>query len=89
MYASFIIYPIYWVLLIYYKKQKYKKIVKYIETANLNFINPDIHEDRTLIKMKVSKNTDYTICYIDLFKYNKADLKYFMLSCPYIVYLSG
>lgn len=89
LYFSFIVYPLYWYLLIFFKKQKYKRVVKFVSTTKINFINKELHEDRTLIKIKVSKNTDYTICYLDIFRYNKADLKYFMLSCPYIVYLSG
>lgn len=89
LYLSFIVYPLYWYLLILFKKQKYRRVVKFVETTKLNFINKDVGESRSLIKIKVSKNTDYTICYLDVFSYHRADLKYFMLSCPYLVYLSG
>ena len=41
------------------------------------------------LKIKISKNKDYTIVYLDIFNYLKADLKYFTLTCPYIIYLSG
>ncbi len=39
--------------------------------------------------IKFSKNKDYTNCYLDFFVYERADLKYFSLASPFILYLSG
>lgn len=46
-------------------------------------------EDLGFIKLKISKSADYTLLHFDIFNYKNSDLKYFFLSCPYIVILSG
>ena len=42
-----------------------------------------------MVTIKISKNTDYTICYLDFLVYERADIKYFQLSSPFIISLSG
>lgn len=42
-----------------------------------------------IVRIKLSKSADYTLLYIDIFNYKVSDLKYFFLSCPYIILLSG
>jgi hypothetical protein len=41
------------------------------------------------VTIKFSKNNDCTNCYLDFFVYDRADTKYFTLSSPFILYLSG
>lgn len=60
-----------------------------MESAMLNFVQPSKVEGKHVLKAKLSKSTDYTLCYIDIFNYYKADLKYFKLESPYLVHLSG
>jgi hypothetical protein len=54
-----------------------------------NLINNYDYEDRSIVTIKFSKNKDYTNCYFDFFVYERADTKYFTLSSPFILYLSG
>ena len=42
-----------------------------------------------MITIKISKNTDYTICHLDFMVYDYKDLKYFNLSSPFVISLSG
>jgi hypothetical protein len=42
-----------------------------------------------MVTIKISKNADYTICYFDFMVYDRADSKYFNLSSPYIITISG
>ena len=39
--------------------------------------------------MKISKSADYTQLYLDIFNYKNSDLKYFFLTYPYMILLSG
>ncbi len=48
-----------------------------------------VFEEMDIIQIKISKSADYTLLYLDIFNYKNSDLKYFFLSCPYIVLLSG
>ena len=59
------------------------------ENREVNFINNYDYQDKQLMMMKLSKNADYTHCYMDFFLYEKTDLKYIKLTTPYIVWLSG
>lgn len=70
------------------KKSKYSKIMALVEETKDNSFLNNYQESRQIV-MKVSKNTDYTIFYFDFFSYKKSDLKYFLLSSPFIVWLSG
>jgi len=54
-----------------------------------NLINNYDYEDKSIVTIKFSKNKDYTNCYLDFFLYQKADIKYFKLSTPFLIYLSG
>ncbi len=58
-------------------------------SIDYNLINNYDYEDRSIVTIKFSKNKDYTNCYLDFFVYERADLKYFSLSSPFILYLSG
>lgn len=42
-----------------------------------------------MVTIKISKNTDYTICYLDFMVYDRADTKYFNLNSPFIISVSG
>jgi hypothetical protein len=87
---SSLVYPVYWYYLDRVKKRKYKKLHILLENAiDYNLINNYDYEDRSIVTIKFSKNKDYTNCYLDFFVYERADLKYFTLSSPYILYLSG
>lgn len=87
---SSLVYPVYWFYLDKIKKKKYKKLQHMLESAiSYNLINNYDYEDRSIVTIKFSKNKDYTNCYLDFFVYERADLKYFNLSSPFILYLSG
>lgn len=58
-------------------------------SIDYNLINNYDYEDRSIVTIKFSKNKDYTNCYLDFFVYERADLKYFSLASPFILYLSG
>ena len=59
-----------------------------MDNTMLNFVQPS-YLGRQVLKAKLSKSTDYTVCYIDVFNYYEADLKYFKLEYPYLVHMSG
>ena len=40
------------------------------------------------MQIKFSKAADYTQCYLDIFDYSKADLKYINIDMPFFIYLS-
>lgn len=72
------------------KKKKYRQLQRQLEEAReFNLINNYDCEDKDIITVKLSKNKDYTICYLDFFRYERADLRYFTLSSPFLMYLSG
>lgn len=82
------VYPLYWFYYMSVKKSKYSKIMALIQEAKDNsFLNN--YQETQQIVMKASKNTDYTIFYFDFFSYKKSNLKYFLLTSPFIVWLSG
>ena len=84
------VYPIYWFYLDKIKKKKYKKLNGLLQNSiDYNLINNYDYEDRSIVTIKFSKNKDYTNCYLDFFVYERADLKYFSLVSPFILYLSG
>lgn len=88
--VSSAVYPVYWYYLDKIKKKKYKRLYNLLENAiDFNLINNYDYEDRSIVTIKFSKNKDYTNCYLDFFVYERADLKYFTLASPYILYLSG
>ena len=55
----------------------------------LNFIQPAYVHGRKVPKAKISKSSDYTLCYVDIFDYYQANLKYFKLDAPFLVHVSG
>ena len=59
------------------------------ESKEFNLINNYDFEDKNMITIKISKNTDYTICHLDFMVYDYKDLKYFNLSSPFVISLSG
>ena len=86
----YLVYPLHWFYYDKVKKRKYKKLCNLLqESREYNLVNNYDFEDKDLITLKFSKNKDYTSCYIDFFFYEKADLSYYNLSVPFIIYLSG
>ena len=84
------IYPLHWYYLDRVKKNKYKKLLGMLESAkDYNLINSYDYEDRSMLTIKFSKNKDYTNCYLDFFLYERADPRYFRLTSPFLIYLSG
>ena len=59
------------------------------ESKEFNLINNYDYEDKNMVTIKISKNTDYTICYLDFMVYNRPDLRYFNLTAPFVISLSG
>jgi hypothetical protein len=87
---SLAIYPLYWYYLDLVKKRKFKALLLKLEHAkDYNLIKNHVYEDRSIITIKFSKNKDYTNCYLDFFVYERADIRYFNLSSPFLLYLSG
>ncbi|CAD8127333.1 unnamed protein product [Paramecium sonneborni] len=84
IFASFLYYPLYWMILTYLKKKKYLRIIEYFNQSNMIKLMDD-----QFIKMKISKSADYTLLYFDIFNYKISDLKYFFLACPYYILVSG
>lgn len=86
----YLIYPLHWFYYDTVKKRKYRRLCKLLEEfREYNLINNYEFQDKDLITLKFSKNKDYTSCYIDFFFYERADLSYYNLSVPFIIYLSG
>lgn len=87
---TILFYPCYWYYMDLVKKKKYRQLQRQLEEAReFNLINNYDCEDKDIITVKLSKNKDYTICYLDFFRYERADLRYFTLSSPFLMYLSG
>ena len=85
-----IFYPLYWFYYDHCKKGKYIKLVSLLEESKeFNLVNNYDFEDQNMVTIKISKNTDYTICYLDFLLYERADLKFFNLASPFIISLSG
>ena len=63
-------YPFYWFYYDYCKKKKYNKLVSLLEESKeFNLVNNYDFEDQNMVTIKISKNTDYTICYLDFLLY--------------------
>jgi hypothetical protein len=72
------------------KKLKFKKLSALLEESKeFNLINNYDFEDKNMVTIKISKNADYTICNLDFMVYDRANTKYFDLSSPYIITISG
>lgn len=72
------------------KHRKFNRLLTKLEHAkDYNLLNNYDYEDRSIITVKFSKNKDYTNCYLDFFVYERADYRYFTLSSPFLIYLSG
>lgn len=84
----FVYFPIYWVLLRYFKKRKYRRVENFVNCVDIKFFS-HINDEANTIRVKISKSADYTLLYLDIFNYKNSDLKYFFLMCPYILLLSG
>lgn len=80
---SFLYYPLYWVVLRNFKKKKWRRVYKYVE------ITISHQSDLSYVRYKVSKSSDYTLLFLDIFNYRRSDMKYFFLQCPYWLLLSG
>lgn len=88
IFFMFVYFPIYWVLLRYFKKRKYRRVENFVNCVDIKFFS-HINDEANTIRVKISKSADYTLLYLDIFNYKNSDLKYFFLMCPYILLLSG
>ena len=87
---SMLVYPVYWYFLDRMKKKKYSRLLSKVQQAkDYNLLNNYNYEDRSMITIKFSKSKDYTNGYLDFFAYDRADARYFNLSSPFILHLSG
>lgn len=59
------------------------------ESKEFNLINNYDFEDQDMVTIKISKNTDYTICNLDFLLYKGVDLKYLQLNEAFMITLSG
>jgi len=85
-----LIYPLYWWWLDKVKKKKYSKLTTRFEHAkDYNLLNNYGYEDRSILTIKFSKTKDYSNCYLEFFVYERADIRYFTLASPFLVYFSG
>ena len=90
MNLALLIYPLHWYYYDRIKKLKFKKLSALLEESKeFNLINNYDFEDKNMVTIKISKNADYTICNLDFMVYDRANTKYFDLSSPYIITISG
>ena len=83
-------YAIYWWYITKTRKKYWKKAFQFLKQQDFSkILNMKHIKNRELIKVKFSKNVDYTQCYIDILDYKKAHLKLFYLQLPFLFYLSG
>lgn len=87
---ALLFYPVYWALYDHFKKKKYNRLVHLLdESKEFNLINNYDFEDQDMVTIKISKNTDYTICNLDFLLYKGVDLKYLQLNEAFMITLSG
>ncbi|EGR31082.1 hypothetical protein IMG5_118070 [Ichthyophthirius multifiliis] len=87
---QYIYYPLYWFFLLLIQKKTYKKIKKFIDNEQFpRFIIGLTEQEQKYIIMKISKSDDYSLCFLDIFNYQKINQKYFNIILPTIIHFSG